>query len=294
MRKGIIAFLLAVSAPALTRAPIAAMPKRTTSADPINQVPPDIVTQRGKLSNTRFSTIKIALQDAVNEIQFWARQLSEHALFLHLGIEDKPLKKQGIIIHKKFEQFRKNIDPESMQSLTEILPLAKELRDYKIQVLSRLNDGEWIGWIFPTFARHIIMELDYFVDKLNGIQYTDHDEILFWNMINGEHAQFAAHLLDPSEQALFEQANNIAEKFANLPKNELEMFRKISLQSAKELDKYNKAAQQRITTNTVKSVIHPVLIKHVIREGQRSIATLKNLTSTEGAIFPPAAPPDMM
>jgi|GEM_PF-2598313 len=240
-------------------------------------LPPELIAiaqRRGNNQATRFSTVKIAEEQARIEINFWSKQLSEHALFLHLGLEDTnaTLKNRALALHKKFESFRRDM------KLDAILPLCKELRGFKEEVLNRLVKGEWIGWIFPLFARHILLELDYFVDKLNGIVYSDREEVVFWDVINCEHAGFAAHLLDPTERDLSRKGNRFSKKFERLVRSEKDMMVRMSLQSAKELDEYNKQAQVGITSNTVKSVIHPVLIDHVIREGQRSIETLQRIS----------------
>jgi len=240
-----------------------------------------VAQRRTKDRATRFSTIKIANAMAQNEIAFWSRQLSEHALFLHLGLEDSgsTLKNRALALHKKFEGFRQGgMNPDA------ILPLCKELREFKEQVFSRLNGGEWIGWIFPLFARHVLLELDYFVDKLNGIEYSDREEVVFWDVINCEHAGYAAHLLDPTERTLSRKGNRFSKKFSKLVRSEKDMMVRMSLKSAQELDEYNKQAQAGIKTNTVKSVIHPVLIDHVIREGQRSIEALQRVADKTGAV----------
>jgi hypothetical protein len=250
---------------------------------PLPQQFDDIRSRRSQQRSTRFKTIKIDAAQAKEETDFWARQLSEHALFLHLGLEEKDLKEEGMVLHKKFENFRQNM---TINNLAQILPLAEELRDYKMRVLAQLTAGKWIGWIFPLFARHIILELDYFVDKLNGIPYSDGDEVAFWNVINGEHAGFAAHLLDPSERKLFEQADQLSQKFEKIVKTEEEMMIQISLRSAQELDQYNQTAQAGIKAKKIKSVIHPTLIDHVVREGQRSIRMLNSLANKTGAIYP--------
>ncbi len=244
-----------------------------------------VLERRAALGDTRYRSIKVAPEIALDEVNFWARQMSEHALFLHLGIEEPTLKKQGLALHKRFEAFRKALK-QNPRIIGAILPLTKKLRAYKMQVLKTLNSGQWIGWIFPLFARHIILELDYFVDKLNGIPYSDRDEITFWNIINGEHAGFAAHLLDPSERELFTKGEDLSQKFENIVKSEKEMMLQISLKAAKALDAYNKTAREAAGKNQLRSVIHPVLLNHVIREGQRSIKTLNSLQDTEGAIFP--------
>lgn len=244
--------------------------------------------KRAQKAATRFTKIDIDELTAKDEINFWAHQLSEHALFLHLGIEDKILKERALALHKQFEAFRNSLKEKSVsiKQMNKVLPLVKELRDYKIEVLTRLVNGEWIGWIFPLFARHIILESDYFVDKLQGIKYSDREEIAFWNIINGEHAAFAAHLLDPSEQKLSGAAEKMSKKFAKIITSEDDMMIEISLRAAKELDAYNRTADTGIAKNTISSVIHPALIKHVVREGQRSIQTLEKLADQSGAIFP--------
>ena len=173
-----------------------------------------------KLSDpARFKQIKG--KDALDETAFWSRQLSEHALFLHLGMEDEAFKKRGLAIHKKWEAFR---DTMNKKTLCKVLPLAQELRAYKMDILKSLNEGKWVGWIFPSFARHIIQELDYFVDKLNNVRYSTKDELDFWNHINSDHAAFESHLLDPYERELSAKANALAVKISGLPDSEEDMF----------------------------------------------------------------------
>jgi len=254
--------------------------------DGLMALPPELmaVSQRRKQGiATRFSTIKVAEDTALQEISFWSRQLSEHALFFHLGLEDtgSVLKNRALALHKKFEGFRKDISPATMAA---ILPLCKELRAFKEEVFAKVNGGEWVGWLFPLFVRHVLLELDYFVDKLNGIEYSDREEVVFWDIINCEHAGFAAHLLDPTERDLSRKGNRFSKKFAKLVRSEKEMMMRMSLQSAKELDEYNKQAQVGIKAKTVKSVIHPVLVDHVIREGQRSIETLQRVADKESLV----------
>lgn len=235
-------------------------------------------------SPARFKQIRFKDVDAAfDEVSFWSRQLSEHALFLHLGMEDEAFKKRGLVIHKKFEAFRKNMNKEN---LNEILPLVKELRAYKMNIIKTLDAGKWVGWIFPSFARHITQELDYFIDKLNAVPYSTEDEVTFWNHINSDHAAFESHLLDPYERDLSREALKLSEKILELPQSEEDMFIKISLSAAKELDAFNKTGRDLAKKNKLQSVIHPVLLDHVIREGERSkkkLQALEQKVATEGA-----------
>jgi len=226
---------------------------------------------------SRFKQIKVAPEVAANEIDFWARQMSEHALFAHLGLEDPSLKQTALETHQALEDFRSkfNQDPNDIDHMNTLLPLLKAEREFQVAGLKAIESGKWIGWIFPLFLNHVTLELDYLVDKLNGIKYTPKEEVIFWNRINSEHAAFAAHLLDPSERELFLKADEMSVKFDKIPKSEKEMMIRLSLKASKELDKFNKTAQA--AGKTVQSIIHPVLLAHVIREGERSIETLTNL-----------------
>lgn len=221
-------------------------------------------------------SIKISPEQAKDEVDFWARQMSEHALFLSLGLEVPELKQRGTELHKRWEEFRNNYTSETID---EVFPLLDELKAFKTQVLQTLMAGDWIGWIYPRFAQHVLLELKYFVDKLNGRKMTDDQEAEFWNTINGDHAGFDSHLLDPTERALVEQADALSKRFQTI-KSENEMFIQISLYAAHELDQFHKTAK-KAPKGAIKSIIHPALLEHVIREGERGIQTLTELESEQ-------------
>lgn len=215
--------------------------------------------------------------------------MPEHQLFLNLGIEDASFKETAKLLHNAWEDFRNRLEKNpSLDTLNSWLALLKKTRAFQIDILNVLYSGKWIGWIFPLFVNHITLELDYLVDKLNNIAYTPEDEIMFWNRINSEHAAFAAHLLDPSERELFLKADDMSSRLHDLqlPKSEKEMWLNISLKAGRELDELNKQARAGAKANKVLSVIHPVLLDHVIREGERGIETLEKIKAEK----PEAAP----
>lgn len=226
-----------------------------------------------ELSNPeRFKEIK--MEDPRDEVEFWSRQLSEHGLFFYLGIEDAALKKRGLEIHKKFEKFRKGMNDTN---LSDVLPLAQELRAYKIDVAKTLDSGKWIGWTFPAFVKHVTQELDYFVDTLNAVPSSKEEELNFWNHINADHAAIEAHLFDPSEVTLTKKASNLAEKIYSLEDDDFAVFADLSLKAAKELDAFNKEGKSLSEKAQLQSVLHPVLVDHVIREGERSMQSIEAL-----------------
>lgn len=226
-----------------------------------------------------------------SDLVFWSRQLSEHTLFLHLGLEVEPLKSYGDKLHQLWENFRATFPDETFQGDVESLLtfnyLSEQTKDYKINTLNFLTDciknadaipRAWLGWIFPTFAEHVIRELNFAQDKANGRQISPQDEINFWRIINKEHALFDAHLLDPSEADLIKTAYQLAEKIEGDQTCESRIFVKISLDAIKELDKYHLKGKSLLNNNQVRSIIHPALLTHVIREGQRSIDRITKLS----------------
>lgn len=220
----------------------------------------------------------VSKEVAADEINFWARQMSEHALFLYLGIVDEQLKAQGLQLHQEFEQYRKLIGQQpTIENYSKIIPLLHKLRIYKLTVYNTLNTGKWIGWIYPAFAEHVLLELDYFLDKLTGRQFSPADEIAFWNKERSGEAGLTAHLLDPSEHARVKQAMELSMKIKCPPKSEADMLIGISLKNYKELDAFNKQAKTAMANNAIKSIIHPVLLDHVTREGARAIEIFSRL-----------------
>ena len=175
----------------------------------------------------------------------------EHSLFLHLGLEDTSLKAQGMELYEQWKYFMNKTfvvtgidNPDrpipivlnndhyaSLQNVDidfgYVLELIDKLRKYKEGVIKRLENGEWLGWLWITFVRHILRELEFLDFKINknhvikrDLKYTD--EIAFWNTTNGEHIGMGAHLLDPDTKNddLFKAANDLYHLFPKIPSEE--------------------------------------------------------------------------
>ena len=239
---------------------------------------------------------KITTLDQIDETHFWSHQFMEHALFLHLGLENEQLKKQALDIHDKLKAFndemmsrgvdehKLRIDNEDVKKLEginfdKIYDMVDELARLKRNVLIRLEKGEWLGWLWQSFVRHILMESDYFILKVNGLINSKEIEIGFWNQINSEHIGMNGQLLDPDfeNDELIKQASELSHEFMNLGKGEQLQLLSLSKRYAETLDKFHRKAQEPIVSGKISSIIHPTLIEHVIREGQRSIYVLNNM-----------------
>jgi len=255
--------------------------------------------------------------EQIDEIHFWGQQMSEHAEFLYLGIEDANLKNKGLELHTLWQTFMTdNFDSKGISSKGKIVLddsdfakinsnnynnldyLIVQLREYKQEIIRQLDAGKWLGWIYSLFVKHMLTELEYFNDKLNNIVLPREEEIRFYNTMNAQHAGIIAHLLGPDleNDSLISKANRLYHKITNLSHLETnsvvkkvdefyhkivtdgeDTFLKLSLDDAKELDVFNNQIKTAITSNQVKSIIHPVLINHIIYAGKRSIYVLENI-----------------
>lgn len=245
----------------------------------IRLVPPSSVEQhQEQLGKPAPVQDKPSTVDQRDEISFWSRQMSEHALFLHLGLEEPTLKQTAYYMHQQWEQNRRRweqVDPTVAAS--EARYLAAELRAFKVQVYQTLLKGTWLGWLWPTFVDHTRRELDFFVSRLNG-QSTVRKDTCEQLRFMAEHAAFAAHLLDPSEAQLIyaamEQSGQIQGLQNKCEAETLENLMALSKNATEQLDQYFTGSGIG-DLKRVRSVIHPVLAEHVVREGRRFIWFLR-------------------
>lgn len=227
-----------------------------------------------------------------SDLVFWSRQMSEHNLFLYLGLVDPLLKQQALRLHQQWEEFRTGLTPSvniTNRQLRQVNDLLRVTKEYQVNVLTNLTDCKpntdvrpaWLGWTYPSFLEHIIKELNYSNARINKNRIPPLHEVCFWNTINHEHALLAAHLNDPSERKLIELAYTIAKSIEEANNPESRMFIQLSIRYARELDQYSKDAKNLLNTNRLRTLIHPVLLTHIIREGIRGLGILNNISLRE-------------
>ena len=221
--------------------------------------------------------------DPLDDIHFWSRQLSEHALFFNLGLEVEPYKSQAAALHRDWETARGRLAqiataPNIEAAKAIVAAPTKNLAEFKEAVLAEQGAGKWVGWLFPLFVSHTLRELIYFVARVwhGGLppEHTYCENIRFMQ----EHAEFAAHLLDPSAKDLIAAAESAAKSFADLRSGCSALtldYINLGRKAGQGLDQYLKT--QPVSAKSGRSVIHPVLADHVIREGERFLATMDEL-----------------
>ena len=209
-----------------------------------------------------------------NDILFWlGSQDREHMLFMKLGIDPdtrKDLYNEATRLHMAFTKAAQtgNID--------ELVRLSSPSQILKTEAFNA-SQKQWIGWLFPIFYDHIRREIDYAITKINR-PVTPQEEICFWTQIGAEHAAMAAHLLDPTEKIAFQDAmarNAIMENIhSSCAAQIMPSVVALTERAARDLDNFFMSVQQ----TKPKSVIHPVLADHIIREGRRFVQTMEMMS----------------
>jgi len=148
--------------------------------------------------------------DAYAQTVFWSRQFSEHLQFLAMLFTD-PAAKHGA------EQLKPEYDAARVAALADranapalIQDAHDRVRVYQGEMLERLANGQFLGWAFPLFVDHVTREMDLYAHLVYGAPEPEGGINGEVKRLGAEHAQFAAHLLDPSENDLSRQASAAA------------------------------------------------------------------------------------
>jgi hypothetical protein len=240
---------------------------------------------------------------SLDEIRFWSRIMKEHSLFIRLGfrVDDTQLINEANHFYSMFEEierrahaFTANTDPETIRRFNaEVHVAASQIWAFKRRVLGLIITCQLPGGNnFPLLIDHVSREAFYFGNRLQELNSGRLDplpdaiinENVFFLRIMADHAKFIAHLLDPSERKLVDQAREFSNDFDQLlsqardldsmrPQSQtvplLEQFLDQNRVSVKSLRDFKKTARELIEACRIKSVIHPLLADHVFREADR-------------------------
>lgn len=216
-------------------------------------------------------------EHARSEVLFWSDQLLEHGLFLAMllpGDEAADLRQQALGFRNSFQQHaaavqQASVDRGNYQDVNrQTGELVKPFIDFKLRLEEALRTGQIRGLVYPTFASHVAAEGEHFLGRLEhlsrgNVEFDLADLVPFWSRIMGEHALFAAHLLDPREGALIAQATAMAASFQALAMS----GDAAGLAAAGELIlNFKETAEAGIEAGQIQSIIHPSLADHIRRE----------------------------
>jgi hypothetical protein len=173
------------------------------------------------------------------------------------------------------------------------IALTRELVEFKTLILDEMLRCQLFTFNFPLLIDHIRREALFYISQLERLQlrgFINFDQEIieqkvFWDRIMAEHAQFIAHLLDPTEVALIGQADNLADLFFRL-RQQAEELRNVGFGSVLPLIReeisatmnirnFKATAEELILTCSIKSIIIPLLADHVLREANHFLQILE-------------------
>ena len=216
---------------------------------------------------------------------FWNDIMMEHVMFFQMlmpGPELDAPRRQAAEFQRLFaEQLRlsRTITPDNYVAFNRrSIDLAKRVGDYKKTMQDHQTSAKMRSLVWPLFFEHTAREADRFAARLQlynrGQIELDRAEVVdFWSKTMGEHSGFIAHLLDPQERLLIDQASKMERAFLR------EGFRDVAgddvMKAAHEILDFKTVGEKGIKAGKIKSIIHPSLASHVRREAVRFVDELK-------------------
>lgn len=169
---------------------------------------------------------------------------------------------------------------------------AEQIAAFKSRVLREVLTCKMFTTNYPLLIDHILREAIFYLRMLRKLQSREEFDIAreaayqetFWNRIMAEHSKFIRGLLDPTEEKLFNTANDFGRRFdeltaeaQNLSSNlgQLPQVTDRSLKSTIEVRDFKKQGTEGLVQCKIKSIALPLLGDHVVREANHYIRMLK-------------------
>lgn len=171
------------------------------------------------------------------------------------------------------------------------MALISDLIQFKTNILSNVLSCKMFTMNYPLLIDHIMREAKLYLAMIQRLQNRETvnmqqeaaEQEVFWNRIMAEHAKFIRGLLDPTEEDLFDAANNFGNEFdvltrealmamnSNLPLKEVT---EDSLMATRAIRDFKVQGTQGILECKIKSIIIPLLGDHTIREANHFLRLL--------------------
>lgn len=196
-----------------------------------------------------------------DDVEFWSRQLTEHALFLHLLFQEEPWKSQAKSLYDLWQSPGRDV----MQKTAELVA-------FKEQALAELKRGKWLGWCLPSFLQHILFEAKYFQARMGAGTITSGD-CQAWSTIVQGHALIGPKLIDPNKR-LEAAAGGVADDIARLQGCCGTPSHACLIELDTDFQKTN-AWVRGLPSGT--HILPPTLVAHILRENDRGIKMMRSL-----------------
>lgn len=170
--------------------------------------------------------------------------------------------------------------------------LVESLIQFKANILAMVLSCKLFTVNYPLLIDHIMREARLYLTLIRRLQSREdvdlqkfaYEQEAFWNRIMAEHAKFIRGLLDPTENQLFDTANQFGNEFDRLTAEAIEamdntlplaQITEKSLQATEEIRDFKTQGTQGILQCKIKSIIIPLLADHTIREANHFLHLLK-------------------
>ena len=219
------------------------------------------------------------------ESLFWLDQEMEHARFFLMHMPSPDLDAQRAQVMRFQNDFTARLnsvrsggaDRANLSSFNRpTIELVRRFLDVKRRMEKAQESGQLKSLAWPTFFEHVALEGERFADRLEkfsaGKVEMDRSEVVgFWSRIMADHADFIAHLLDPEEKALVQKAMQTSGTWRAMKGGSKD---KVD-DTLDSFIAFKKTAQAGVEAGQIKSIIHPLLADHVLREALKFSDELK-------------------
>ncbi|MDF2675975.1 MAG: hypothetical protein K0Q97_265 [Bacillota bacterium] len=188
--------------------------------------------------------------------------------------------------------FNPNLEERVFYINQRAIELISELIRFKANILSNVLSCKMFTVNYPLLIDHIMREAKLYLQFVQRIQRKEYinleneaiEQEIFWNRIMAEHSKFIRGFLDPTEDELFEAANNFGKEFDQLTKDSIEAMNKTlpmekvtedSLRATEAIRDFKAQGTKGLLECKVKSIIIPLLGDHTLREANHYLRLLK-------------------
>jgi hypothetical protein len=236
--------------------------------------------------------------------------MSEHGLFFALLMPEELAAReraQALEFSRQFGEMFAQVDASPPPERSDLKSFAaktteaiKPFIEYKARLGEEQQRGELRSLVWPLFFDHTRHEAERWTRRLESLaggepEYDRSEVVEFWCNIMDEHARFVAHLLDPDEFDLIEQAMGASRVFEALGSGGVAGTAKAAvtepstvvgsliqnpetdavLSAAETVLDFKTEAARGIEAARIKSIIDPRLADHVRREAMKFVDELK-------------------
>jgi hypothetical protein len=169
----------------------------------------------------------------------------------------------------------------------------QQLAGFKSNLLKNVLACRMFTTNYPLLLDHILREAKFYLRMLRMLQSREEFNIAkeaafqetFWNRIMAEHSKFIRGLLDPTEEKLFDTANDFGKRFDVLTLEARKLSEDMgllpavtdkSLKNTVEIRDFKRQGTEGLIQCKIKSIAFPLLGDHVVREANHYIRMLKN------------------